>query len=99
MTLRRALPRDALLFQTHVALRAQPTERVALGGSEPIQHRGVRAEQFWPGQSAQLAALTSSVSTQSEFTAAEGAAGQCEPLARAMTAQRMFDWLESKLAS
>lgn len=99
MTLQRALPRDALLLQTHVALRAQPTERVAPGGSEPIQYRGVRAEQFWPGQSAQLAALTSSVSTRSEFTAAEGATGQCETLARAMTAQRMFDWLESKLAS
>ena len=99
MTLHRALPRNALLLQTHVALRAQPTERVALGGSEPIQDRGARAEQFWPELSAQLAALTSSVSTLSAFTAAEGAAGHCEPLVRALTAQRMFDWLDSKLTS
>ena len=33
------------------------------------------------------------------LTAAEGAARRCEPLARALTAQRIFDWLDSKLTS
>lgn len=55
-------------------------------------------EQFWPGQAEQLAALTASVSTLVRFTAAEGADGHCQPLGRALTAQRMFDWLDERLA-
>ena len=55
-------------------------------------------EQFWPGQSAQLVELTAEVSTLAHFTAAEGADGLCQPLARALTAERMFDWLDEQLA-
>ncbi|KNY06048.1 hypothetical protein [Microbacterium sp. GCS4] len=50
------------------------------------------------GQAEQLAALTASVSTLVRFTAAEGADGHCQPLARTLTAQRMFDWLDERLA-
>jgi hypothetical protein len=55
-------------------------------------------EQFWPGQAEQLASLTPTVSTLVRFTAAEGADGHCQPLARSLTAQRMFDWLDERLA-
>lgn len=54
-------------------------------------------EQFWPGQSEQLASLTPGVSTVVPLTAAEGADGHCQPLARALTAQRMYDWLEERV--
>ena len=55
-------------------------------------------EQFWPGQPARLAELTSAVSTLVPFTAAEGANLHCQPLARGLTEQRMFDWLDERLA-
>jgi hypothetical protein len=55
-------------------------------------------EQFWPGQSKRLAEMTSKVSTLVEFTAAEGANFHCEPLARALVDQRMFDWLDERMA-
>jgi hypothetical protein len=55
-------------------------------------------EQFWPGQAQRLAELTSSVSTVMPFTAAEGADEHCQPLARTLTAERMFDWLDDQLA-
>lgn len=54
-------------------------------------------EQFWPGQSEKLHALTPGVSTLMPFTAAEGADLHCEPLARTLVAERMFDWLDEQL--
>lgn len=54
-------------------------------------------EQFFAGQSAELAALVPG-STLIRFTQAEGAAGHCQPLARMLTEQRMFDWLDERLA-
>ncbi|WP_285114963.1 prolyl oligopeptidase family serine peptidase [Leifsonia sp. fls2-241-R2A-40a] len=54
-------------------------------------------EQFWPGQSERLAAAAPSVSTLTRFTAAEGADFHVQPLARALTEQRMFDWLDERL--
>ncbi|MFF9564531.1 alpha/beta hydrolase family protein [Leifsonia sp. NPDC014704] len=54
-------------------------------------------EQFWPGQSEQLASLTPGVSTLVKFTEAEGADFHVQPLARALTEQRMFDWLDDRL--
>ena len=55
-------------------------------------------EQFWPGQSEQLASLTPNVSTLVPFTAAEGADGHCQPLAHELTAQRVFDWMDDVLS-
>lgn len=62
----------------------------------PLLILSPEGEQFWPGQSERLAELTSEVSTIVQFTAAEGAAEHCQPLARALTAQRMFDWFEGE---
>jgi hypothetical protein len=54
-------------------------------------------EQFWPGQSEKLAELTPGVSEVVNFTAAEGADWHCQPLARTLTSERVFDWLDAKL--
>ncbi|MCC6196299.1 MAG: dipeptidyl aminopeptidase, partial [Burkholderiales bacterium] len=54
-------------------------------------------EQFWPGQAEKLAAMTPGVSTLVRFTAAEGANFHCEPMARLLVDQRMFDWLDERL--
>lgn len=54
-------------------------------------------EQFWPGQSKQLASMLPGEKTLSTFTAAEGANFHCQPLARSLTEQRMFDWLDDVL--
>jgi hypothetical protein len=50
-----------------------------------------RGEQFWPGQSEQLASLTPNVSTLVPFTAAEGADGHCQPLARDLATRLRLD--------
>jgi dienelactone hydrolase len=54
-------------------------------------------EQFWPGQSERLAELVPGA-TLASFSDGEGASGHCQPLARALTEQRMFDWLDERLA-
>lgn len=64
----------------------------------PLLITDPEGEQFWPGQSEQLAALTKGVSTLVRFTAAEGADLHCQPMARLLTDQRMFDWMDGVLA-
>ncbi|MBS1677368.1 MAG: prolyl oligopeptidase family serine peptidase [Actinobacteria bacterium] len=54
-------------------------------------------EQFWPGQSAELAAMLGDRATLLPFTAAEGADGHCEPKAPTLRAERIFDWLDRQL--
>ncbi|MBP7240582.1 hypothetical protein [Amaricoccus sp.] len=55
-------------------------------------------EQFWPGQSAELFGLLACPKALLPFTAAEGAASHCEPMAQTLRNQRVFDWLEATLA-
>jgi len=50
-------------------------------------------EQFWPGQSREVYEALQCPKTIVEFTAAEGANRHCEPMARRLYDQRMFDWL------
>ena len=54
-------------------------------------------EQFFCGQSAELAALVPG-STLSRFTQEEGASYHCQPMARELTEQRMIDWLDEHIA-
>jgi len=54
-------------------------------------------EQFWPGQARQLASMLKVETVLSPFTAAEGANWHCQPLARSLTEQRIFDWLDTML--
>jgi len=51
------------------------------------------AEQFWPGQSRQLAELVAGRADLIRFTAEEGAAYPCQPTGRLLTENCMFDWL------
>jgi hypothetical protein len=37
-------------------------------------------------------------STYARFTQTEGASFHCQPLARELTEQRMFDWLDDEIA-
>ncbi|MCT1394665.1 prolyl oligopeptidase family serine peptidase [Microbacterium sp. p3-SID338] len=84
--------------ETIQAVRAYTVADVASHITTPLLILSPENEQFWPGQAEQLANLTTSVSTVISFTAAEGADGHCQPMARALTAQRMFDWLDEQLA-
>jgi hypothetical protein len=54
-------------------------------------------EQFWPGQSEQLADMVGGPAELMHFTAEEGANFHCQPMARLLTDQRMFDWLATQL--
>jgi len=54
-------------------------------------------EQFWPGQSRQLYEALTCPKELVSFTAAEGADSHCEPKARGLRDQRIFDWLDETL--
>ncbi|MEP9416154.1 MULTISPECIES: alpha/beta hydrolase family protein [unclassified Gordonia (in: high G+C Gram-positive bacteria)] len=73
------------------------TPDVAAQIRTPMLITAPEAEQFWPGQSEQLAAMSGADTTVVAFTAAEGASWHCQPMARALTEQRMFDWLDETL--
>jgi len=53
-------------------------------------------DQFFAGQSAELAALVPG-STLARFTQEEGASYHCQPLDREITEQRMFDWMDEQI--
>jgi hypothetical protein len=53
-------------------------------------------EQFWPGQPQQVVAKLPDAKLLG-FTAAEGADGHCEPVGQRIRAERIFDWLESRV--
>lgn len=55
-------------------------------------------EQFWPGQSQALFDMLECPRTLIPFTAAEGGDWHCEPMARGLYDQRVFDWLEEVMA-
>jgi hypothetical protein len=50
-------------------------------------------EQFWPGQSHQLADMVSGPAQVVRFTANQGANFHCQPLARLQIEPQLFDWL------
>lgn len=54
-------------------------------------------EQFWPGQSQEVYEALVCPKTLVRFTAEEGANWHCEPKARGLYDQRMFDWLATVL--
>lgn len=54
-------------------------------------------EELWPGQSRQLYDRVQGPKQIVTFTAREGAAGHCEPLAQSLREARIFDWLEQHL--
>jgi hypothetical protein len=54
-------------------------------------------EQFWPGQSREVYEALICPKTIVRFTAEEGANWHCEPKARALYDQRLFDWLAAAM--
>lgn len=78
-------------------LKYRLTEADAAAITTPMLITSPEHEQFWPGQSARLAALAPHVSTLVEFTAAEGADLHCEPLAHSLLTGRAFNWLDERL--
>lgn len=56
-------------------------------------------EQFWPGQSKEVYEALVCPKTIVRFTAEEGANWHCEPKARGLYDQRMFDWLATVMPS
>ena len=85
--------------ETIEAVRGYNMADVASKISTPLLITSPEGEQFWPGQAEQLASLTDGVSTIVHFTATEGASEHCQPLARTLTAQRIFDWLDDHVGA
>ncbi|MGH3733916.1 MAG: hypothetical protein ACRDVC_11210 [Acidimicrobiales bacterium] len=54
-------------------------------------------ERFFPGQSKLLFDSLTGPKVLIPFTEAEGANDHCEPMARSLLEQRMFDWLDDAL--
>jgi hypothetical protein len=73
------------------------TEELTGQITTPLMITDPEGEQFWPGQSKQLAGMLGERAHRVEFTAAEGANLHCQPLGRALTDERMFSWLASHL--
>jgi hypothetical protein len=63
----------------------------------PLLITDPEGEQFWPGQSQQLYEQLQAPKTLVKFTADEGADRHCQPMGRALTEQRVFDWLDELL--
>ena len=85
-------------FDTLIEVLQYNLSDVASAITTPIFITNPDGEQFWPGQSQALAGLVSGPAVVSNFTTEEGARLHCQPLARALTDQRMFDWLDNILA-
>lgn len=77
--------------------RYRLTPELAAQVTTPLLITDPEHEQFWPGQSDQLAALLPGRTELVAFTAAEGADHHCQPLGRLLTENRMFDWLEARV--
>ncbi len=70
---------------------------VAMQITTPLYITDPDGEQFFAGQPAELAAIVPG-SALARFTQQEGASYHCQPMARELTEQRMFDWLDDHTA-
>jgi hypothetical protein len=61
----------------------------------PMMITDPEGEQFWPGQSRRLYDALPGPKRLVGFSAAEGADRHCEPMARSLLEQRLFDWLDN----
>ena len=86
-------------FDVFTAARRYNLADVADQITTPLLITDPEGEQFWPGQSQQLFEKLRNTKQLVVFTAEEGADRHCEPMARLLLEQRMFDWLDETLAS
>jgi len=84
-------------FEVYAAIREYNLTGVAHQITTPVMICDPDHEEFWPGQSEQLAGMVSGPVSLVKFTTDEGADGHCEPMARSLVHQRMFDWLATVL--
>ncbi len=84
-------------FEVFKAVGEYNVRPVAHQITTPIMICDPEGEQFWPGQATELFDLITGPKELVKFTAAEGADRHCEPMARTLVDQRMFDWLATVL--
>jgi hypothetical protein len=82
-------------YEAYQAARSMRLDAETLAGIRcPVLLTDPDDEQFWPGQSRQLAEALGDRSTVERFTRAEGANWHCEPAAQGFRDERVFNWLE-----
>jgi hypothetical protein len=86
-------------FEVFTAARQYNLTDVVEQITTPLLITDPEGEQFWPGQSQQLFEKLKGTKQLITFTADEGADRHCEPMARSLLEQRMFDWLDETLAA
>ena len=84
-------------YDLFTAVRTYQLRDVAAKIRTPLLITSPQDEQFWPGQSDQLAGLLTAPHEVGPFTREDGANFHCEPLARRLTSYRIFDWLTRRL--
>ena len=80
-----------------IEFNAEDMSEANISITTPVMIADPEGEQFWPGQPEQLANLIGDAAVLQKFTAAEGADMHCEPMARSLVHQRMYDWLSTVL--
>ncbi len=84
-------------YDLYTAVRTYQLRDVAARITTPLLITSPQDEQFWPGQSDQLAGLLAAPHDVVPFTRQDGANFHCQPLARRLTAYRIFDWLTDEV--
>jgi hypothetical protein len=84
-------------YDLFTGVRQYTVRDVAAGIRTPLLICDPEDEQFWPGQSEQLAGLLTAPHELARFGVADGANWHCQPLARRLTVQRMLAWLDARL--
>jgi hypothetical protein len=86
-------------FDVYTAARRYNLADVVDQITTPLLIADPEGEQFWPGQSQQLFEKLQGSKQLITFTADEGADRHCEPMARSLLEQRIFDWLDETLSA
>ena len=84
-------------YDLFTAVRTYELRDVAGTITTPLLVTAPDDEQFWPGQSDELAALLTAPHEVVAFGRGDGANLHCQPLARRWTAHRVFAWLTVRL--
>ena len=84
-------------YDLFTSVRTYQVRDVAANISTPLLITDPQDEQFWPDQSDQLAGLLTCPHEVVSFTRQDGANFHCQPLARRLTAYRIFNWLTERL--
>jgi hypothetical protein len=84
-------------YDLYEAVRTYQLRDVATKIRTPLLITDPQDEQFWPGQSDQLADLLPGTHEVVPFTRQDGANFHCQPLASRLTAYRIFNWLTGRL--